>query len=438
VKRLTVFIVIIAFSVGIAVGQVKNVAVVETEIDAQSGAFAELNPAEVRQVTAELRRAAVRNMPRNKYNIMTSETVQAQGGAVLEECADENCVIVLGSKIGADYIVRGTLSKLQTRFTLTVEMYETENGNLVASSDPVRSENIGELVEKAGVACADMYKTFVSSQGHAAKSSAQTPAKTPAQAALNSPEQNAPVTYTVTAAANPPEGGALSRNPNRANYAPGTLVNIMATPADGYKFTGWMGDAAGTANLLTLTMDDNKTLTANFQYITKTYTLTANVSPQGGGTVTRNPNKEAYVGGETVTLTATPENGYMFTDWAGAATGKKNHLKLTMDGDKALTANFSKKLELEPKPKSATAPPKPDAGVVQDPPAKKRHKLAAVGLDVIGTGILVFGYTKDMDVANLVDRKLYEDAEVPQGQRNIAYAIGTVILLSGISVHIFF
>jgi len=143
-----------------AAAQVKNVAVVETELDAQSGASADLNPAEVRQVTAELRRQAVENLPRGAYNIMTSETVMAQGGAVLEECADENCVIILGSKIGADYIVRGLISKFQTKLTLTVEIYETENGNLVAASDPVRSEIIGDLLEKAAASCSEMYKKF--------------------------------------------------------------------------------------------------------------------------------------------------------------------------------------------------------------------------------------------------------------------------------------
>ena len=95
---------------------------------------------------------------------MTAETVMAQGGAVLEECADENCVITLGSKIGADYIVRGTVSKLGAKFTLQVEMYETENGNLVASCDPVRAESIEELVEKAAEACATMYKAWLASQ----------------------------------------------------------------------------------------------------------------------------------------------------------------------------------------------------------------------------------------------------------------------------------
>ena len=165
-RKLTFFLLTALFAVMTAPAanaQVKYVAVVEVEIDARSGASADLSAAEVGQITAELRREAVKNLPRSKYNIMTSETVQAQGGAVLEECADENCVITLGSKIGADYIVRGIISKFRTMLTLMVEMYETENGTLVASSDPVRYENVIELLEKAASASADMYKTFAAS-----------------------------------------------------------------------------------------------------------------------------------------------------------------------------------------------------------------------------------------------------------------------------------
>ncbi|GBU21286.1 hypothetical protein R80B4_01175 [Fibrobacteres bacterium R8-0-B4] len=139
----------------------KNVAVVETDIDAASGASAEITPAEVRLVTAELRREAVKNLPRSRYNVMTTETVYSQGSAVLEQCADENCVITLGSVIGADFIVRGTISKMQTKFTLTVEIYETEDGNLVGTSDPIRSENLDGLLEQAAPVCAEMYKSFV-------------------------------------------------------------------------------------------------------------------------------------------------------------------------------------------------------------------------------------------------------------------------------------
>ena len=170
-KRVSFFLFIILF-VGMSAAGIKYVAVVESDIDEASGASEKISRADVRLVTAELRREAVKNLPPNKYSIMTAETVIAQGGAVLEECADENCVISLGSKIGADYIVRGTVSKVESKFTLQVEMYETENGTLVASCDPVRSESIGGLIEKASEACGNMFKTWVASQKNQASESA--------------------------------------------------------------------------------------------------------------------------------------------------------------------------------------------------------------------------------------------------------------------------
>ena len=154
----------VALLAGMTAAQIKYVAVVETEMDARSDASSKLNAAEVSLITTELRKEAVKNLPQNKYKIMTTETVQAQGGAVLEECADENCVITLGSKIGADYIVRGIISKFQTKLTLSVEMYETENGTLVGSSESVRSENAGELLEMATAASAEMYRKFAGEQ----------------------------------------------------------------------------------------------------------------------------------------------------------------------------------------------------------------------------------------------------------------------------------
>jgi uncharacterized protein (TIGR02145 family) len=164
VRRLTFLIIATFFAATpAAYAQIKYVAVVETEMDAQSGAAAKLNKAEVRQITTVLRNEARNTLSPNKYKIMTSETVQAQGSATLEECADENCVITLGSKIGADYIVRGIISKFGTKLTLSVEMYETEDGTLVGSAR-VSSEKAEELLEKAVTACGEMYKKFESTQ----------------------------------------------------------------------------------------------------------------------------------------------------------------------------------------------------------------------------------------------------------------------------------
>jgi len=215
VRRITFFLLaaLVAVTPVTTRAGVKYVAVVESDIDAASGASATLTSADVRLVTAELRREAVNNLPRDKYNIMTSETVQSMGGAVLEECSEENCVIALGSKIGADYIVRGTVSKVQTMLTLTVEMYETDNGTLMASSNPVRAETIVELLEKAATASAAMYKTFVNTQNALTIPASPVPQQPPPEppappAPQQQPPPPPPATYTVSAAANPNKGGS--------------------------------------------------------------------------------------------------------------------------------------------------------------------------------------------------------------------------------------
>lgn len=47
-------------------------------------------------------------------------------------------------------------------------------------------------------------------------------------------------------------------------YDPGTSATLTATPDAGYTFIGWTGDASGTTNPLTLTMDTSKTVGATF------------------------------------------------------------------------------------------------------------------------------------------------------------------------------
>ena len=83
---------------------------------------------------------------------------------------------------------------------------------------------------------------------------------------------------------------------------------------------------------------------------TGTYTLTVNVNPAEGGTVSRSPDKETYAPGDTVSLTAAPEYGYTFTGWTGATANRRNQMTIMMNSDKTLTATFYKKLYIEPRP----------------------------------------------------------------------------------------
>jgi uncharacterized repeat protein (TIGR02543 family) len=76
-------------------------------------------------------------------------------------------------------------------------------------------------------------------------------------------------TLNVTA-----QNGSVSKNPDQQNYNNGDQVVLTATPDNGYEFTSWSGDANGSNNPLTVVMDSNKNITANFTQVN-------NPSPQG-------------------------------------------------------------------------------------------------------------------------------------------------------------
>jgi hypothetical protein len=73
--------------------------------------------------------------------------------------------------------------------------------------------------------------------------------------------------YSLTATVSPAAGGSISVDtaPNclGSKYHPGTLVQITAVLNSNYKLVNWSGDASGSANPLSLTMDSDKTVTAN-------------------------------------------------------------------------------------------------------------------------------------------------------------------------------
>jgi uncharacterized repeat protein (TIGR02543 family) len=130
--------------------------------------------------------------------------------------------------------------------------------------------------------------------------------------------------------------GTVSKDPDLLNYPEGSVVTLTATPDLGWSFSGWSGDLSGNTNPTTIAMSSDKTVTATF--IMNQYTLTIN--KVGTGSVTKNPNKATYTHGETVTLTAIPDSGWIFSSWSGDLTGSTNPGTITMTGDKIVTATF--------------------------------------------------------------------------------------------------
>jgi uncharacterized repeat protein (TIGR02543 family) len=147
------------------------------------------------------------------------------------------------------------------------------------------------------------------------------------------------LTYTLNVSVNPPGGGSVTKNPNKTAYDHGETVLLTASESPGYTFNGWTGSQSGSAKTLTVTMNGNKSITANF--IAVTYTLNVNVNPSGSGSVTINPTKTSYNHNETVVLTPSPVSGYRFSGWSGTETGLADPLTLTMTENETITANFA-------------------------------------------------------------------------------------------------
>jgi len=145
--------------------------------------------------------------------------------------------------------------------------------------------------------------------------------------------ESAPATYTLAVTT---ANGTVTKTPNQTTYNAGESVTLLATAANGYYFTSWSGDLTGSTNPATITMDGNKSITANYQ--TNTYSLAVAAT---NGTVAKSPDQATYQHGDTVTLTAAPASGYHFTGWSGDLTGSTNPATVTMDADKSVTAGFA-------------------------------------------------------------------------------------------------
>ncbi len=142
-----------------------------------------------------------------------------------------------------------------------------------------------------------------------------------------------PITYyNVTTSAAPAAGGTVTGG---GSFASGATATLTATRAIGYVFSGWSGDASGTTSPVSVVVNANKNVVANF--VATSYTLTTAAAPVAGGTVT---GGGSYGAGATATVTAVPAAGYTFAGWSGASTATTASTTIVMNANATVTANF--------------------------------------------------------------------------------------------------
>ena len=149
-----------------------------------------------------------------------------------------------------------------------------------------------------------------------------------------------PVNYTITTGTSPSVSGTSSGGGPKPS---GSIVTVIATPANGYSFVNWTEvlNVVSTSATYQFTASVDQTLVANFTSLS--YLLTLNASPSAGGSIQTIPvpgSDGKYGAGTVVNLTGNAGSGHNLTSWVGVDSQSGITATVTMNSDRAITANF--------------------------------------------------------------------------------------------------
>lgn len=150
-----------------------------------------------------------------------------------------------------------------------------------------------------------------------------------------------PTAFTFTVSATDGDGVVT----NVGFFINGNLVGLATSPP--FTFNVWplvpgpyTLTAVATDNLGATNLSPAVNITVNPP---PQFPLFISVVPINGGTVTASPPapEGGYDAGTVVTLTASANQGFAFSNWTGAVTSAQNPVTLTMDAAQSVTASFS-------------------------------------------------------------------------------------------------
>lgn len=129
--------------------------------------------------------------------------------------------------------------------------------------------------------------------------------------------------------------GQVNRDFAAARYPHKSQVSLTASAGKGAAFTGWAGDAYSPNNQITILMDGDKSVQANFSN-----RAALQLFVRGMGEVTGLADLGSYAVNSTANLSAVPAAGWRFSHWYGASAADTPATSVLMDSPKTLTAIF--------------------------------------------------------------------------------------------------
>ena len=124
------------------------------------------------------------------------------------------------------------------------------------------------------------------------------------------------------------------------DYNSGTIIELSATPKEGWEFKQWSGDLISTKNPNQITINKPKNISAVFEK--KQYPLNIEIEGEGSveETIVKAGTPNSYNSGTVVSLSATPQNGWSFLKWSGDISSFENPIEITVNMPKNIQAEF--------------------------------------------------------------------------------------------------
>jgi len=129
------------------------------------------------------------------------------------------------------------------------------------------------------------------------------------------------------------------------DYPHGTLVELTANPAEGWKFIKWHGDVDSEEDVIEVNIDGDTNITVTFERLDYPLTITIEGEGEVDQRVVQSKTTD-YPEGTVLELEAIAEENWVFSEWSGDVTGEDNPATITIDEPKTVTATFLRTYQL--------------------------------------------------------------------------------------------
>jgi len=114
-----------------AYGQQERVAILNTVDNNDSLGFNDMI-----YLTDRLRETAVKILPKQRYGVMTTESIVAFFGSqerAAKVCNESSCLAEVGRQVSADYVAQARVGRFGNQLSINFQLYNVKTGNLIDS-----------------------------------------------------------------------------------------------------------------------------------------------------------------------------------------------------------------------------------------------------------------------------------------------------------------